>query len=200
MSNPNRLHDTVWVAFGLHSDFKSGNQCEETPNAECKIFFEQLEAASRPLYEGSLFSQLSIAVRLLSIKSDWNIPQGAMDSVIDLIHDLVDPNLEIPDNFYKAKRLVSKLGMSSMIIHCCENGCMLYYKDDIDLESCKFCEKCRYKQTASGKKVPIKAIHYLLLLVCLMKLVEIIANLAGFYRRIGQNYSCIGNMIQDLSR
>nr|XP_025884409.1 uncharacterized protein LOC112940436 [Solanum lycopersicum] len=40
----------------------------------------------------------------------------------------------------------------------------------------------------------------ILLLVCLIKLVEIIANLAGFYRRIGKNYSCIGNMIQDLSR
>ena len=82
-----------------------------------------MESASRPLYEGSPHSQLSIAVRLLSIKSDWSVPQGAMDSVIDLIHDLVDPNLEIPDNFYNAKRLVAKLGMSSMRIHCCENGC-----------------------------------------------------------------------------
>ena len=93
-----------------------------------------------------------------------------MDSVTDLIHNLVDPNLEIPDNFYKAKRLVSKLGMSSMRIHCCENGCMLYYKDDIDLESCKFCGKCHYKQKASGKKVPIKAMHYLPLIPRLKRL------------------------------
>ena len=33
----------VQDVFGVHSDFESGNQGEETPNAECKIFFEQLE-------------------------------------------------------------------------------------------------------------------------------------------------------------
>ncbi|XP_004252205.2 uncharacterized protein [Solanum lycopersicum] len=124
-----RIDDMVQDAFGVHSDFDFANQGEEAPNVECKIFFEQLEYASRPLYEGSPHSQLSIAVRLLSIKSDWNIPQGAMDSVIDLIHNLVDPNLEIPDNFYKAKRL-----------------------------------------TASGKKVPIKAMHYLPLIPRLKRL------------------------------
>ncbi|WMV50469.1 hypothetical protein MTR67_043854 [Solanum verrucosum] len=81
-----------------------------------------------------------------------------------------DPKLEIPDNFYKAKRLVSKLGLSSMRIHCCENGCMLYYKDDIDLESCKFCGKSHYKQTPSRKKVPIKVMHYLPLIPRLKRL------------------------------
>ena len=102
-----RIDDMVKDAFGVHSDFVFVNQGEEAPNAECKIFFEHLEVVSRPLDEENPHSQLFIAVRLLSIKSDWNVPQGAMDSVIDLIHDLVDPNLEIPDNFYKAERLVS---------------------------------------------------------------------------------------------
>ncbi|KAF3671726.1 hypothetical protein FXO38_06460 [Capsicum annuum] len=37
-----------------------------------------------------------------------------MDSMIDLIKELVDPTVEVPDSFYKAKRLVSKLGLSSM--------------------------------------------------------------------------------------
>ncbi|KAG5593676.1 hypothetical protein H5410_034908 [Solanum commersonii] len=64
------MHDMVQDAFTVHFDFEYGNQGEEAPNAECKIFFEQLEATSRPLYEGSPHSQLSIAVRLLSIKSN----------------------------------------------------------------------------------------------------------------------------------
>ena len=107
-----RMHDMVQDAVGVHSNFESGNQGEETPNAECKIFFEQLEAASRPLYEGCPHSQLSIAIRLLSIKSNWNVLQRETDSMIDLMHDLVDPNLEIPDNFYKSKRLVLELELS----------------------------------------------------------------------------------------
>ncbi|KAM3344018.1 hypothetical protein P3S68_026109 [Capsicum galapagoense] len=130
-----RMHDMIRDTYGMHSDFESSDHVEEAPNNESKCFFEQLEAFSWPLYEGIPHSELCIAIRLLSIKSDWNVLQGAMDAVIDLMHELVDPNLEIPDNFYKAKRLVSKLGLSSMRIDCCENGCMLYYKDDIDLES-----------------------------------------------------------------
>jgi len=81
---------------------------------------------------------LSVAVRLLSIKSDNNISQGAMDSMIELMKELVDPNVEIPDSYYKANALVSKLGLSSIRIDCCEKGCMLYYKEDVNLESCKF--------------------------------------------------------------
>ncbi|KAM3361279.1 hypothetical protein P3S68_016133 [Capsicum galapagoense] len=142
-----RMNDMIRYAYGMHSDFESGDHVEEAPNDESKCFFEQLEAFSRPLYEGSPHSQLSIAVRLLSIKSDWNVPQGAMDAVIDLMHELVDPNLEIPDNFYKAKRL-----------------------DYIDLESCKFCQRAHFKKAPSGKKVDVKAMHYLPLIPRLKRL------------------------------
>ncbi|KAK6793968.1 hypothetical protein RDI58_007421 [Solanum bulbocastanum] len=62
-----------------------------------------------------------------------------MDSMIDLMQQLVDPNVEISDTYYKANALVSKLGLSSIRIDCCEKGCMLYCKDDVDIESCKFC-------------------------------------------------------------
>ncbi|XP_060178050.1 uncharacterized protein LOC132607983 [Lycium barbarum] len=156
-----RMHDMVQDAYGMHSNFESDNHDEEAPNEEASHFFEQLKNASRPLYDGSPHSQLSIVVRLLCIKADWNVPQGAMDAVIGLIHELVDPNLEIPENYYKAKRLVSKLGLSSMRIDCCENGCMLFYKDDEGLESCKFCGRARFKRTRSRKRVAVKAMHYL---------------------------------------
>ncbi|XP_060177962.1 uncharacterized protein LOC132607901 [Lycium barbarum] len=156
-----RMYDMVQDAYGIHSEFESGNHDEEAPNEEASRFFEQLKNASRPLYERSPHSQLSIAVRLLSIKADWNVPQGAMDAVISLIHELVDPKLEIPENYYKAKRLVSKLGLSSMRIDCCESGCMLYYKGDNSLEFCKFCGRARFKRTRSGKRVVVKAMHYL---------------------------------------
>lgn len=51
--------------------------------------------------------------------------------MIDLMHELVDPNIEIPDNFYKAKKLVLKLGLSSMRIDSFGNDFMLYYKDSL---------------------------------------------------------------------
>ncbi|XP_070013433.1 uncharacterized protein [Nicotiana sylvestris] len=134
-NSDSRIHDMVANAFGMHFGGEPNENVEQTPNDEARHFYEQLEEASRPLREGRPHSELSVAVRLLSIKSDWNISQAAMDSFIDLMRELVDEEIELPGDFYKAKRLVSKLGLSSMRIDCCEDGCMLYYKDDANLSS-----------------------------------------------------------------
>ena len=165
-----RMSDMINDAFGMHSDFEQGENVEEAPNEEANIFYEQLRDCSSPLFNGSQHSKLSVAVRLLSIKSDNNISQGAMDSMIELMKELVDPNVEIPDSYYKANALVSKLGLSSIRIDCCEKGCMLYYKEDVNLESCKFCSHPRYKTGSTGKKLAIKAMHYLPLIPRLKRL------------------------------
>ncbi|KAL3369964.1 hypothetical protein AABB24_007138 [Solanum stoloniferum] len=89
-----RMSDMINDAFGMHSDFEQGENVEEAPNEEANIFYEQLRDCSSPLFNGSQHSKLSVAVRLLSIKSDNNISQGAMDSMIELMKELVDPNVE----------------------------------------------------------------------------------------------------------
>ncbi|XP_070034605.1 uncharacterized protein [Nicotiana tomentosiformis] len=165
-----RYHEMVADAFGMHFDFETHESVEQLPNEEAKYFYEQLEATSRLLREGSMHSQLSVAVRLLSIKSDTNISQVGMDYFIGLMSELVDPTFNIPEDLYKVKRLVSKLGLSSMKIDCCEDGCMLYYKGDTDLESYKFCEKSRFKRLSSRKKAAVKSTHYLPLIHRLKRL------------------------------
>lgn len=84
--------------------------------------------------------------------------------------ELVDPDLDIHDSYYKAERLVSKLGLSSIRIDCCEIGCMLYFKEDVDIEFCKFCSHPHYKDGSSGKKLAIKAMHYFPLIPRLKRL------------------------------
>ncbi|KAL0417046.1 UNVERIFIED_CONTAM: hypothetical protein Slati_3536500 [Sesamum latifolium] len=50
-------------------------------------------------------------------------------------------------------------------IDACKNGCMLYWKDDIDLDYCKFCGEARYKPTRecnpNRKKTPYAVLRYL---------------------------------------
>ncbi|KAL0373220.1 UNVERIFIED_CONTAM: hypothetical protein Scaly_1003600, partial [Sesamum calycinum] len=50
-------------------------------------------------------------------------------------------------------------------IHTCKNGCMLYWKDNIRLEYCKFCGDPRYKPTRDRnpqcKKSPFSVLRYL---------------------------------------
>ena len=106
-----RMSDMVDNAFGMHSDIEFGENVEEAPNEEENIFYEQLCDCSSPLFNVSEHSELSITVRLLSIKSDNNISQGGMDSMIDLMKELVDPNIKKLDSYYKANTLVSKFGL-----------------------------------------------------------------------------------------
>ncbi|XP_070010307.1 uncharacterized protein [Nicotiana sylvestris] len=170
INRDSRIHDMVTDAFRMHFGGEPNENVVQTPNYDAKRFYEQLEEASRPLRKGSPHFELPVAVRLLSIKSDWNISQAAMNSFIDLMSELVDPNIKLPGDFYKAKRLVSKLGLSSIRIDCCEDGCMLYYKDDATLNSCKFCEKPRFKRLSRGNIIAIKAMHYLPLIPRLKRL------------------------------
>ncbi|KAL0367937.1 UNVERIFIED_CONTAM: hypothetical protein Scaly_1012600 [Sesamum calycinum] len=43
------------------------------------------------------------------------------------------------------KKLVKDLGLPIAKINACKNGCMLYWKDDVDLEHYIFCGDARYK-------------------------------------------------------
>ncbi|XP_060168949.1 uncharacterized protein LOC132599690 [Lycium barbarum] len=150
-----RLHEMVMDALGMYNEGNNQQHVDQPPNEEAQRFYAQLESASRPFCEGMSHSALSVAVRLLSIKSDANISIAGMNAMIELMKEL-NPNLDIPDDYYKAKKLVSKLGLSSMKIDCCEKGCMLYYRDNADLENCKVCGISRFKQLASGNRVAVK--------------------------------------------
>ncbi|KAL0307262.1 UNVERIFIED_CONTAM: hypothetical protein Sradi_6143500 [Sesamum radiatum] len=50
-------------------------------------------------------------------------------------------------------------------IHACRNGCMLYWKDNIDMEYCKFCGDPRHKpirdRNPRRKKFPYAVLRYL---------------------------------------
>ncbi|XP_059281257.1 uncharacterized protein LOC132034945 [Lycium ferocissimum] len=161
MSNMIRVNDMVNDAFGVHSGFEPKQNYEQPSNEEAMRFYQEFEEASRPLWVGCAHSKLSIAVRMIIIKANWSVVETAMDSMIKLVGEIVSPEYDIPKNYYQAKRLVSNLGLSYNNIHCCSNGCMLFYKEDADLNECKFCGHARFRQAPSGKMVPIKSVHYL---------------------------------------
>ena len=48
----------------------------EQPNAKAQAFYDMLQAAQRPLWDGCGQTELSNAIRLMSIKSDYNMPQN----------------------------------------------------------------------------------------------------------------------------
>ncbi|KAG5632082.1 hypothetical protein H5410_003799 [Solanum commersonii] len=110
----------IYDAFGMHSDFEQGENVEEDHNEEANIFYEQLCDCSSPLFNGSQHSKLSVAVRLLSIKSDNNICQGEMDSMIDLMKELVDLNGSKKRTLHKLTEKEKKIAELHVLLNCPE--------------------------------------------------------------------------------
>jgi hypothetical protein len=161
-SQRNPYESMVFDAIGPEIMDQFEQHMEEPPNREAKVFYDLLESAQRPLWDGcDTHSKLSMAVKMLSIKVEGNISQQSFDEILQVMKEgMLKDNLLVP-NFYRAKKLVSKLGMESKQIDCCTNGCMLYYKEDQMEKECRFCHAPRYKVGKGGKEVPLKRMHYL---------------------------------------
>ncbi|XP_052724112.1 uncharacterized protein LOC128193952 [Vigna angularis] len=166
------MEDMVHDALIQRQPFQASNSSniEEAPNEETQRFYNLLLEANTPLYEGASDSKLSMCVRLLACKSNWNIPNQCIDFFAKMLLDVTPHKCGLPKTYYDAKKIVSKLGLQSQRIDCCVDGCMLFYdneygKMDGALVECKFCGKPRYQQHKTGasskKKVPVKSMFYL---------------------------------------
>jgi len=133
-----------------------------------------LASAHQPIYDGATQSKLSIAIRLLGTRTNWHTIEKCLDYFIEMLLDVAPIENCIPKTYYEAKKIISTLGLKAVKIDCCELGCMLYYKDDIELNECKFCSLLRYLppkgHNKTYKRVSIKRIFYLLIIPQLQRL------------------------------
>ncbi|XP_052734056.1 uncharacterized protein LOC128196612 [Vigna angularis] len=175
------MEDMVHDALIQRQPFQASNSSniEEAPNEETQRFYNLLLEANTPLYQGASDSKLSMCVRLLACKSNWNIPNQCIDFFAKMLFDVTPHKCGLPKTYYDAKKIVSKLGLQSQRIDCCVDGCMLFYdneygKMDGALVECKFCGKPRYQQHKTGasskKKVPVKSMFYLPIIPRLQRL------------------------------
>ncbi|KAL0352078.1 UNVERIFIED_CONTAM: hypothetical protein Scaly_1596500 [Sesamum calycinum] len=84
---------------------------------------------------------------------------------------ILPSNHTLSGDYYSTKKLVKDLGLPVEKIHVCKNGCMLYWKDDVDLEYCKFYGEGRYKP-ARGRDPHQKKSLYAVLRSCLNELYQ----------------------------
>ncbi|KAG8366213.1 hypothetical protein BUALT_Bualt17G0053100 [Buddleja alternifolia] len=82
---------------------------------------------------------------------------------------------KLPDSFYSSKKVVAPLGLGVEKIDACENDCMLYWKNEKELQQCKICHHPRFKPKKRGKKkghkdISFKQLNYLPLIPRLQRL------------------------------
>ncbi|XP_058767341.1 uncharacterized protein LOC131641034 [Vicia villosa] len=171
--NFNLICDMVEDAFGVNVTYDEPEDFggEELPNEEAQKFYQLLNEMNTPLFDGSSESKLSMCVRLLAAKSNWNVPDQCLEFFVKMMLDSTAMKDNLPTTFYEAKKLVSKLGLRVRKIDCCINGCMLFYDNEFGtqdglLEECKFCMSPRYKVPSRAvntnqDRVAVKSMFYL---------------------------------------
>jgi hypothetical protein len=80
----------VFDAIGPEIMDQFEQHMEEPPNREAKVFYDLLESAQRPLWDGcDTHSELSMAVKMLSIKVEGNISQQSFDEILQVMKESI---------------------------------------------------------------------------------------------------------------
>ncbi|KAL0433561.1 UNVERIFIED_CONTAM: hypothetical protein Slati_2690400 [Sesamum latifolium] len=124
-----------------------------------------LHAADQLLWNGCTQFQLTLIVGLVTIKAEANFSERTYNQISLWANNILPCNHTLPLDYYSTKKLIRDLGLPVEKIDACKNGCMLYWKDDIDLDYCKFYGEARYKpireQNLNRKKTPYAILRYL---------------------------------------
>jgi hypothetical protein len=73
-------------------------------------------------------------------------------------HILLEPNILLT-NYYATRTLIHKFGLNYKIIHACLKGCVLFWGEHKDVESCPKCGGHRYKEGVN-KVLPMKVFNH----------------------------------------
>jgi len=77
---------------------------EESPNAEVQRFYNMLAAANEPIYDGAIESKLSIAIKLLTARTNWHTPEKYLDYFIKMLVDVAPKDICIPKELLRHQK------------------------------------------------------------------------------------------------
>ena len=139
---------------------------KQDPNEEAKEFYRLVKEADQPLYLGcKKYSNLSFIVKLMPIKCKNSWSNNSFTILLELLKDAFPMCEKLPISHYRAKKIVSDLGLNYEKIDACKNDCMLYYKEHSNADKCSVCQISRWKMNSKGgkrdvEKVPWKVLRY----------------------------------------
>jgi len=120
---------------------------------------EILHEAAQPLFHNSSSSRLQFSIILMSLTTLYAVSHHCLDEILTFLkHDVLPTDNRCPKNSYKMKSLLMKLGLSHGVIHCCNYGQTLYWKDKAGLDNCPQCQRSRYIDEL--KSVPVRVLRY----------------------------------------
>ncbi|KAL0300043.1 UNVERIFIED_CONTAM: hypothetical protein Scaly_3061500 [Sesamum calycinum] len=86
-------------------------------------------------------SKLVYVAKLVNIKTEGHFSQHIYDRITQWADHISPRDHNLSIDYYITKKLMRDLSLSFEKIDACKNGCMFYWKNDIDLDYYKFCAK-----------------------------------------------------------
>lgn len=119
----------------------------EERNYESKFFYDMLEDAKQPLYDGCHegHTQLSLAAQFKNINADNNLGKKCMDSWAELFTEYLSADNQATGSYYETEKLVQNLGLPFYKLDVCINNYMIFWKEDEKCDNCQFCDAPRNK-------------------------------------------------------
>jgi hypothetical protein len=136
---------------GVDDEPMGANDCtspEEGGNDDPRM----LEEAMEELYHGARSSVLAATILIMTLCTIHGVSNKFADSLFTLFrHHLLPSENLLPKNYYAAKALIRKLGLTYNTIHACQGGCVLFRGQYKDATVCPRCNKPRYKDNIKKK-------------------------------------------------
>jgi len=134
----NVINSGISNRFGDHADSQGGHT--EVPTTFDKL----MEDAKAELYHGcKTFSQLEFIVTLLHIKASSKWSEKSFSILLKALQRAFNNDEKFPASSYEAKKYTKALGLDYVKIDACINHCVLFWKENEDLDKCPKCHASR---------------------------------------------------------
>ncbi|XP_073133714.1 uncharacterized protein [Henckelia pumila] len=116
-------------------------------------FYQLIEEGKQPLYDGcNKISKLDFLVELFQLKVSSKWSDKSFTMLLEFLRRVLPSEAQIPNSFYEAKKLISKLGLHYEKIHACPNDCVIYWGEDEKEQTCRVCNLSRWKTLSKQHK------------------------------------------------
>ena len=145
---------------GLGDAFVDADDLDPIAKDAFEKYNRLLTEAHTPVFAGSRETVLTTILKAVKLKIENRISDKAFDKNCRYIKDLLGEPNKYPDSYRAVRKILKDMGLGYQIIHACEHGCMLFYKEDADLDKCYICKESRWRSTEDGTRVPKKVVRY----------------------------------------
>jgi hypothetical protein len=144
---------------------------DETDRGDAKKYDDLLKKADKPFHGKIRHSKLSATVHMYNLKCVGGVTNMIFSTLLEFVNQLLpDDGEALPVNTYEATKFLRDIGLEYQKISTCRNDCMLFWKDNKDLDSCVKCGQSKWKDEvhldedgqplSSSKKCLVKVLQW----------------------------------------